>query len=182
MTTFGAVNTSQSLTRSIILTVDDFRKGVTAPTDATIGTTPTIPALLFNATNELLSAHVIMPQNWDHSVDASFDMVWSLAANQTNNDVLSTTVDYTVPIKLSTGDGVAKTSTQLTPTVTVTTANGLATGDIYVVSGTLASADAINPFSAAAALGFCLEFHMTNTTGVASAHFIAACINFTGTR
>ena len=82
MTTFGAVDTEKTLTRSVILTIDDFRKGATAPTDDTIGATPTIATLQHNATNELTSCHVIMPADWDKTVDCTFDLVFALRATE----------------------------------------------------------------------------------------------------
>ena len=179
MTTFGAVNNSTTLTRSVILTVDDFRKGVTAPTDTTIGATPVIGALQHNATNELTSCHVVMPADWDKTVNATLDMVCSLRATEDNNDVLSCTIDYVSIKKNTTGAGVAKTSTQLTPTVTVTTANGLAVGDIYVMSATLSESDSNNGFdSGDDTIGFCFEFHLTNTTGVGDIDLVSGCINY----
>lgn len=166
--------------RSVILTIDDFRKGATGPSDATIGSTPTIPVLLFNATNELLSLHVVMPIDWDKNNNCSIDFIWSLSASESNDDVLSVTVDYVAVQKNTTGAGIAKTSTQLTPTVTVTTANGLAIGDIYTMGTTLAAADGNNGFARDdKTIGLCFEFHLTNTAGVGEAHFVAACINYT---
>ena len=179
MANFGEVNNSTTLTRSVILTIDDFRKGATAPTDTTIGTTPTIASLQHNATNELTSCHVIMPADWDKTVDATFDLVWSLRATEDNDDVLSVTVDYTTILTNTTGSGVGRTSTQLTPTATVTTANGLAVGDIYTITATLDKDDGSNPYSGVAnAIGFCFEFHLTNITGVADADCISGCINY----
>lgn len=179
MSNFGEVKTDQVLTRSVILTIDDFRKGATGPTDDTVGNTPTIPTLQFNATGELCSAHVIMPADWDKSKDCTFDLVFSLRETETNDDVLSLTVDYTAIKKNTTGAGITKTSTQLTPTVTVTTANGLAVGDVYVITATLSAADGSNGFSAGdATAGFGFEFHLTNTTGVADVDLISGCINY----
>ena len=179
MTTFGAVDTEQVLTRSVILTIDDFRKGVTEPTEATIGETPTIAALQHNAIGELTSCHVVMPADWDKTVDVTFDLVFSLRATEDNNDVLSVTVDYTTILKNTTGSGPGRTSTQLTPTVTVTTANGLAIGDVYTMSATLDKDDASNAYSGVAnAIGFCFEFHLTNTTGVEDIDCISGCINY----
>ncbi len=179
MTAFGAVNTGTALTRSVILTIDDYRKGATGPSDVTIGLTPTIPALHFNATNELLSVHSVMPVDWDKDVNASIDFVWSLSTGQSNNDVLSITIDYVAIQKEISGAGIAKTSTQLLLTTTVTTANGLAIGDIYTMSATLDKDDANNGFSGGdGTTGFCFEFHLTNITGVTEADFIAGCVNY----
>lgn len=166
-------------TRSIILTLDDFRKGVTAPTDATAGTTPTIPVLLFNATNELLSFSTVMPANWDKSKDCSLAFILGLASAQSNNDTLDMTVDYVTIKKNTTGAGVAKTSTQLTPSIDVTTATGLAIGDVYVISMVLAAADSDNGFALDdEAIAFCAELHLTNVTEVADIHLISGCINY----
>jgi len=179
MTDFGNVKTDVRLDRSVILTIDDFRKGVSAPADTTIATTPTIPALTFNDTNELLSAHIIMPQEWDKTADCSFDLVFCLASVQSNNDVLSVTIDYVAIKKNTTGAGFEKTSTQNLSTVTVTTANGLAIGDTYVMVSVLSAADSNNGFSSGDnVIGFGFEFHLTNTTGVADINFVSGCINY----
>ena len=179
MAKFGEVNNSTVLNRSVILTIDDFRKGATAPTDDTVGATPTIATLQHNATNELTSCHVVMPIDWDKSKDCTVDLLWSLRAAETNNDVLSITIDYVTVFKNTTAAGVAKTSTQLTPTVTVTTANGLASGDIYGMSATLAAADSDNGFGTGDnSIGFCFEFHLTNITGVADIDCISGCVNY----
>jgi len=165
--------------RSVILTLDDFRKGTTAPTDATIGSTPTIPVLLFDATNELLSFHVVMPIDWDKTKDCTMDLVFSLVNTETDADTLSVTIDYTTIFKNTTGAGVAKTSTQLTPTIDVSTANGLAIGDIYTMSVTLAAADANNGFIRGdKSVGFCAEFHLTNIDEVTDIHFLGGCVNY----
>lgn len=179
MATFGAVDTEVALTRSVILTIDDFRKGASNPADEQIGTTPEINSLALTATNDLVDAHVAMPIDWDKSVDCTFDLVFCLRATETDSDVLSITVDYNRIKKNTTAQGPDKASTQLTPTATVTTANGLAVNDVYVVSGTLAQADGTNGFAADDnTAGFCFQFHLTNTTGVSSIKFIGGCINY----
>ncbi|MEE9312117.1 MAG: hypothetical protein V3V10_06845, partial [Planctomycetota bacterium] len=67
-------------------------------------------------------------------------------------------------------------STQITGQVTVTTGEGLAAGDMYDMTLTMLQNDANNP--AAGALGPALEFHLTNTTGVAAADLVAGCVNY----
>jgi len=181
MTVFGDVVSSTALTRQIVLGINNFRKGVTSPADGTLGTTPTTPTLLFAATNELLTVGTLMPFNWDRTVDATLFLVWALASVETNADTLDVTIDYTVPIVNLTANGPGKASTQLTPQLTVTTGNGLAVGDVYSMTATLASAEATNPFTSADAIGFVIEMHLTNTTGVASAHFLGACIQYEAT-
>ena len=176
---FGDVPANTTLLRSVILTIDDFRKGTTAPTDGEVGTTPAIATLRHNATNETTSSHVVMPADWDKSKNCSIDIIWSLRDVEVNNDVLSITIDYVTISKNTTGAGIAKTSTQLLPTVTVTTANGLAIGDIYSMGATLLASDSDNGFGVGDnAIGFCFEFHLTNLVGVVDIDAISGCINY----
>ena len=176
MTLFGGVISDTLLDRQIILAGEQFRKGVTAPTDVTIGTTPTIPAQRFAATNELASLFEVLPFNIDLTENLELILIWSLVSGQINNDTLDVTMDYTVPILNSTGNGIAKASTQLLATTTVTTGNGLAAGDMYSMLFLMLAGDATNPLANAA--GLALEIHLTNTTGVASADLVAACLNY----
>ena len=50
MTAFGAVTSNTVLSDQLILGINNFRKGVTAPADGTLGTTPTVPTILFALT------------------------------------------------------------------------------------------------------------------------------------
>ena len=179
MTLFGDVVTSTSLTRQLIVPITQFRMGATAPTAVTIGSTPTVPAFLFNATNELLSTFVQMPVNWDRTIDIDMVFAVQLSTSETDLDTLDLTIDYVVSIQNSTGEGVAKASTQLTPSLIVTTAAGLADGDAYEIRATAASADASNPFSSANAVGFGIEFHLTDVLEVAEFHFMSLCMAYT---
>ena len=182
MTAFGAVTSSTTLTRSAQIRGSQLRKGTTAPTDATIGTTPTIGVLLFDATAELGSAFLQMPSDWDRTQDCTLELICALVNVQTNADSLDWTLDYTVPIALTTASGVGKASTNLTASTVVTTANGLAVGDVYRTSFTLASADATNPFTDSNALGFALEIHLTNITEVIAIHLLEAMISYEATQ
>jgi hypothetical protein len=176
MTAFGAVLSNQALSEQIIVTGNQFRRGVTAPTEVTIGTTPTVDALQFAATNELVSTFFALPFNMDRTVDPQLVLIWSLVNAETNGDQLSITMDYTAPIDLSTGDGVAKASSQILDNLTVTTANGLAIGDIYTQAFSFPVADATNPITNA--IGLAIEFHLTNTVGVAAIDLIGACLGY----
>jgi uncharacterized protein involved in outer membrane biogenesis len=150
------------------LSGDQFRKGATAPTDVTIGTTPTVPALLFDATGELVSLYHSLPQDLDTGHDVILRLQWSLAAVQLNGDTLDVTCDYTAPT-LTGGAGIAKTSTQITGQFTCVTGR-LAIGDLYTMDLTVPFGDATNPL--ASAVGVAFEFHLTNTTGVAACHLV----------
>lgn len=179
MSNAGEVASDQALTRSLNLSIGDFRKGVTAPNDVTIGTSPSVPALNFSSVGELLTAAIAMPADWDKSADCTLHSFWALSQAETNNDVLNITLDYVAPEENVTGAGPAKTSTQVTPSVTVTTANGLAIDDIYSVSATISEADANNGFSPGDAVaGFAFEIHLGNTTGVAEANLLGFRLDY----
>ena len=173
---FGEILSSQALSEQIIITANQFRNGAVAPSDVTIGTTPTVDALQFAAINELVSTFFPLPFNMDRTIDPQLVLIWSLSAVENNADTLDVTLDYTAPIDLSTGNGIAKASTQLTDAVTVTTANGLAIGDTYSQSFSFAVGDATNPL--ASAIGLAVEFHLTNVTGVGEADLIGACLAY----
>lgn len=175
MTNFGEVNNSTPLTDQIVLGITNFRKGVTAPVDSTLGTTPTTPTVLFANINELLTIGTTMPSNWDRTVDATLILFWSLAAVETNGDTWDIDCNYTVPLVNSGGSGPGKASTLVQGTITAVTGQ-LAIGDSYEMSLAIPSADATNPFTSTDAFGFVLEIGPTNLTGVASCHFIGACI------
>jgi hypothetical protein len=164
MTAFGGVASDTTLTRSIHLAGDQFRKGATAPTDVTIGTTPTIQALRFDATNELASVYASLPADVDRSQDIILRLQVALIGAETNGETLDVTCNYVAVLENSTGDGPAKASTGATGQVTVTTANGLAAGDVYTMDITFAAGDATNPLANAIGLG--IEINLTNVTGV----------------
>jgi len=176
MTLFGEVISNTLLDRQIILTGEQFRKGVTAPTDVTIGTSPTIQAQRFDAVAELASTLEVLPFNIDLTEDIELILIWSLANIQINNDTLNVTLDYTAPILNSTANGIAKASTQLLGVTTVTTGNGLAVGDLYSMLFTMLAGDGTNPLANAAALA--MEIHLTNVTGVIAADLVTGCLNY----
>jgi len=163
MSQFGEVSSNQVLIRSTSRSADDFRRGATAPTDVTLGTTPTIGAALFDATNELASVYIPLPDDTDVTADVILRLEFSLSSVQLNGDTCDFTCDYTAPT-LATAEGVAKASTQVTGQFTAVTGR-LAIGDIYEMDITFPFADATNPL--ANALGLAMEIHMTNVTGVA---------------
>jgi hypothetical protein len=177
MTSFGDITCNTMISRSMRLPIVDWRSGGAAPTNVTIGTTPTIEAERFDSTTELLSVYVLLPKDMDTSQDLTLCFHWSLVSAQTDSDTLDVTCDYVAVKKNSTGDGIDKTSTQITGQTTVTTANGLAVGDVYEMAMTISAGDATNPLADAA--GLAIEFHLTNTTGVASADFLSGTLVYT---
>jgi hypothetical protein len=166
------------LGRTLHLSGDQFRKGATAPTDVTIGTTPTVPALLFDATNELASLYHSLPADADLTQDVILRLQFSLAQIETNGDTCDFTCDYTA-VTLLTGEGVAKASTQITGQFTAVTGR-LAVGDIYEMDITFIAGDATNPLATARGLAF--EIHLTNTTGVAAIDLLDGDLIYTALR
>lgn len=161
---FGGVASDQVLTRSIHLAGDQFRKGATAPTDVTIGTTPTITALRFDATNELASVYASLPADVDRSQNIILRLQFALIGAETNGETLDVNCNYTAILANSTGSGPGKANTNVAGQTTVTTANGLATGDVYTMDITFVAGDATNPLANAVALA--IEINLTNITGV----------------
>jgi hypothetical protein len=176
MTNFGEVLSSTALSHEVIIALENFRKGMTAPTDVGIGSTPGVIMFHFDAVAETISHALILPINMDKTIDPQIILVWSLTQTEVDGTDLSTTIDYTAAIEHSTGSGVDKTSTQLTDDMTVTTANGLAAQDIYAQAFTVDAEDATNPLANAAVLSFAL--HLTNITGVDSGNLVGACFAY----
>jgi len=165
--------------RNHVFTLQNLRKGATAPVDSTLGTTPTIPTLYFSATNELVSGYITMHEAWDKNYDLELELFWALASAQTNGDALSLTLDYVVTKHDTTGQGPAKTSTQLTLDHTMTTAEGLAVGDMHPTIFVLPANDANNGFAAGDhSMGVGFEVHLTNVVGVADIHLLGGHLNY----
>ncbi len=176
MTLARDVPGNTNLNRQFILPVENLRMGVTAPTQNLRGTTPSVPVLTFANVNELAGSAFTMPIDWDND---TFNIIyeWALTAVQVNNDTLDVTTNYLAwEDEDNAGNSVLKTSTALTSQVTVTTAKGLAIGDVYRMSDTVLAADANNPL--ANVNGFAFELNLTNVAGVGSADLISVCISY----
>lgn len=169
MSEFGEVTSNQTLTRSHRVTGNQFRKGVTAPTDATVGTTPETPVLLFDAIAELVTVYFALPEEFDATADVILRVHCALSSVQLNGDVCDWTCDYIAPT-ITGADGLLKTSTQITGSFTTVTGR-LAIADMYTFDLTFPFGDATNPL--ASALGISAELHLTNLVGVADIHVVA---------
>lgn len=179
MTDFGAVLSSVPLIRSPgHVGVETLRKGSTAPTDVLVGTTPSVPALLFDATAELVSGSFELPSTYDGG-DVVFTLYGALVNVQLNGDVWSWNVDYLAVTPGTTGEGITKASTNLTPTRTITTGEGLAIDDVYDLAFTFGAGDATNPLSTDVKI-IVFEMSLANLTGVAAIHAIHATVEFDG--
>ncbi len=177
MSKFGEVSSAKVLTAQMRLSVTNFRKGGTAPSDSTLGTTPTVPTLLFTATNQLLSGSVPIPRDMDRSVNPQLTLQFALDVAESDSDTLDFTGDYIVTEHLAGDGGLVKASTQLTGSVTVTTAGGLVQGEVYELALTLNVGDATNPIGADSD-DISFEVHLTNTTGVGRAHLFAGRFDY----
>jgi hypothetical protein len=170
-----------ALNRSFTLTLGGIAFGATAPTAEDAGTTPTMDVRLFDATAQTINVIVTMPPDWDKDFDCALDLVWALKDAETNTDTLDLTLDYITMRENTTGQGVTKTSTQVTDTVTATTGNGLAVGDIYTSSFALSQGDVNNGFSSGdESIAFGFEWHLTNITGVTRAQWLSGRLRYRG--
>jgi len=170
------------ISRERVLTFgrDDFTESGGSPTATTVGTTPAVGVYQLNATTELLSVFFHMPADWDKQNDVTFDLVCGLRATETNGDDLDLTYDYLAIQKNTTAQGLTATSTSVTTSTELTTANGLASGDIYVVSRSLDRNDSNNGWDFGDnTIGIAIEFHLTNTTTVADISIVGGQLKYT---
>ncbi len=175
---FGDITADETLLGLIGVSASEMGRGGTAPADVTIGTTPAVPALRFSATNQTIDFSFIIRQDWDFSVNPSFALLCNLVTNETNLDQINWTFDYVVTRPGTTGNNLAKTSTQLTWSTVLTTALGLTAPDQYVSIVTIDRDDASNPIaSGAVQIGGAL--HLTNTDDVSSIDVSAAELVYT---
>jgi len=175
MANFGDVATNQTLTRQVIISLDDFRDGAVPPTAMTIGTTPTVPAKFFDAITELVSTNIAMPADWDETVSINLVLVLALAQAQVNGDTVDWTCDY-IAVDSPSGsanDLFTKTSSQATGSTTITTTDGLAINTQYTTTINIPVADANNPLSADT-VSLIVELHLTNVVDVGRINLVAA--------
>lgn len=151
----------------IELPLESWTLGSTPPTAATVGTTPAMPALLFDATGETVSRGVRVPAGYSGDADLTLRLQFALVTSETAGDDINITLDL-VSVNTDSDEAVTQTSTQATvshdlgATVTQDT--------VHTVDLTIDYDDANNPVAAGDWL--VLEFHLTNTTTVSSVHFV----------
>lgn len=170
-----AIDSARSVAGQILIDIGVFKRGVNAPAITDLGTSPTVPTLLFTLTNQVVSGTVLFPIDLDRTRNIFFILEFALATTQTAGDVLDIAADYIV-VGHGSGNGYLKTSTHVTSSVAVSAEDGLSEGDVYHVEFELQHDDADNPLLDTEAVAF--EFHMDNITDVASIHFVGACISY----
>ncbi len=174
---FGDIAGNVELNRQLVLPVENFRVGAIPPDENLRGTTPSVPVLTFDAVAESACTGFVMPIDWDNG-DFEIILEWALVNVQIDSDTLDVTIDYIAwEDPPNSGNNILKTSTQLTPQITVTTADGLAIGDVYRMGADVLAADADNPLANVG--GFALEVHLTNITGVIAVDLLSVCISYT---
>lgn len=176
MTTAGAVQSDTALIRTMDLSGTILQPRGTAPTPVGIGTTPDVPALLFDAIAEVVAGSFDLPIDWDPNTNPVIVIKWSIVSARSNAEVASWSCDYTRSREGVTGAGPGKASTTILSTTTVTTGAGLAVGDPYRNEFTIIRGDATNPIVAGDAVH--PELHLTNLTGVPSCHVTDAFLRY----
>jgi len=174
MSKFGEVSSNNVNSRNIIVPARAWTVGASAPTTQQRGSTPAIDTWGFSDVADSLLTYYAFPDDMELGVNCTLRMHCALAVTELNNDTLDLTLDYNIPQAPGSGAGLAKASTQVTGTTTVTTANGLAADDCYDLDFTLAFGDATNPFSGGSAFAF--EFTFTNVTGVGRFNFLGSTL------
>lgn len=153
--------------------------GAGPPTQVNIGTTPTIRIVRYAVnTTGFASRYLPMPSDWDTAANVTFTVLARLTNGQINNDSLDLVMDYVTVRQLVTGQGLEKTSTQITASRAVTTGEGLAAGDVYPVVFSPNKDDATNPYNIAGARGFGVELRLANTTGVTQFGFLGLRVDY----
>ena len=147
-------------------------------TDVVIGST-FIPAVLVTANTQILSGRIIGVPQWDRTEDVTIIVAVGLDALEVNNDTWDIDFDYIFAESGVAADAdLNKTVTSLTPTLTVTTAEGLIDETLYSLSFTLDRNDANNPYVSATGGGFGFALNQRIGSVITSMNIIAIAIEF----
>lgn len=173
MSEFGEVDTRTVLDKQIIIPINNFRRGVTAPSNQVIGVSPTVPVLRFSKVEELASFFLFMPVDWNRG-NVKLELIFALVNNQIDGDTLDMACDYVAVLANAISAGVTKTSTTVNGQTVCTTGGGLAIGDIYTLQFSQPAADVNNPLLNAIGVGF--EIRMTDVIKVTAMDLLSACV------
>lgn len=173
MSEFGEVDTRTVLDKQIIIPINNFRRGVTAPSNGVIGVSPTVPVLRFSNTNELASFFMFMPVDWNQS-NIKLVLMFALVNAQINGDTLDMACDYVGTLANATGKGVTKLSTTVAGQTICSTIGGLAIGDTYTIEFSQPASDVNNPLVDAIGVGF--EIKMANLLKVSAMDLLSGCV------
>jgi hypothetical protein len=116
----------ESLVKTYQFEVDTFKKGTTAPTEVTIGSTPEVRGLRFNATNQKASFTFMTPL--DAKPNCDFQMMFMVAIPEGVTAVVGDLINLRVDFRVSAGMGESKLDATGT---TVNTQTPSLTGPFY---------------------------------------------------
>ena len=157
------------------------KMGGPGATDEVVGSTDT-PVVRLTADTQLLSLRITGAENWDTDQDVTLSIAVAINGNfsPVNGNTLFFDLDYIfVQSGLAATADLGKTATGINPSLTFTTAAGLAAETLYVASLTLDRNDVTNPYSGATGGGFSFRFNLNSTLGDAdSIDVVAAAIRY----
>lgn len=157
------VRGTSRLIRSITITVGSISRSNLA----FIGTTPAVPAAFSSTTAHYYRSNITMPLDWNKNEDVDIRYQIGPVFAETDGDEMSWTLDYIAMVKETTAKGPLKTSTQMTTDVTLTTAFGVAAGDIYDLVFTLDKDNSDNGWALGdKTVSIAFDLHLTNITDV----------------
>lgn len=160
----------------ILFHLEQFRSGVSAPEDVTVGTSPLIHVLRFHDLPQRLSGHIVFPKNMDKTKGAYFVLQIMLSTIQNEGDTLDLIADYVLVKNHIPGNGYNKASRQITTSVTFTAKQGLGVGDIYEAVFYFPPHDGGNGLIDSDGVG--IGFYMANLDEVSEFYFASAYLDY----
>jgi hypothetical protein len=144
------------------------------PTIDTVGTTPTVRGLLFDATNELYSFSFRVPQNWDGASDLTLHLDCALDGAEANGDDIDWTMDW---VAAATTEDLTKTSTANNTTTDI--GNATSAGEFIRCALTFDYDDGDNPITAGDRV--VAEIHRSDLAEVDGVVLVGASLQYTAT-
>lgn len=143
------------------------------PTAVTIGTTPTIRGLLFNATNQKMSCAVVVPAGYSAAADCKLRIWGYLNSAETASDTIDVAIQL-LSLQADNGELATATSTQYTKSESIGAQNTQYA--LHKLDVVLTYNDATNPIAAGDLLE--IEFALSSVASVAGFIFRTAQLLF----
>ena len=86
--------------------IDNFKKGVTAPANVTVGTAPVVNGMKFTAITQRLGFTYMVPLDWDSTTDMQFMVMCAITSGSTLN--VGDKINLQVECRVSVGFGGSK--------------------------------------------------------------------------
>lgn len=163
--------------KRVDLALEDLRKGSTAPTMDTIGTSPQVRGYKFDAVAEKLQLNIPIPTDY-HEGSIELHLVQALVNAEANGDNIDWKSDYVVvrDSRSSTGNGGGGTVDQTSSSVTGQSevvengsGNGIQAGTIYETVLEFDPSDADNPFNTSGFYNLIADIYRQNIGGTGNA-------------